>query len=72
MRERLCPECKSLGYCRFKKEAKDIALNVPVGAAADVASKALKDISERRIEARDRACPNLNDIDPSYPGKDLL
>jgi len=72
MRERLCPECKVLGYCRFRKEANDIALNVPVGATAEVASTASTDIAERRVKARDRACPNLNDVDPNYPGKKRL
>lgn len=72
MAERLCPECRVLGYCRFRKEAKDIALNVPVDAMAEDASKASADIAERRVEARARQCPNLNNIDPRYPGKNGL
>lgn len=76
--EKLCPNCLSLGKCLFKEyasqvvkelEAKNITdQEILLSAAIEVHQK----ISDERIRAREKECPNINDIDPHYPGKELL
>ncbi len=78
MTERLCPDCQKSGKCLFREYARKIAqeldfkdFNKPdilMAAALEVHQK----IAQERIEARKRMCPNLNDINPDYQGKELL
>lgn len=73
---RLCPECETKGTCWFKENADKIAANVSNRRNFDLimglAIEAHRDISEARVVAREKMCPNLNQIDPDYPGKNLL
>ncbi len=67
MPERLCPECEDLGYCLFREVAEGIAGNPDLFA---IVKHDL--VATHRVNARARRCPNLNDIDPYYPGKEKL
>jgi hypothetical protein len=75
-KKELCPECQKEDKCKFETEANKIAGNiVEKGNPALSLSTALEahcKIAKARIEARKRACPNLNNIDPDYPGKKYL
>jgi len=76
MKEKLCPECQIWGHCSFRKCAEKIAQIVPeledANKQFEAAAKASRLIAQERIEARGKGCPNLNDVDPDYPGKKLL
>ncbi len=77
-KEILCLFCQE--ECWFRKEAEDIASavskrrniqdkNVPSLDSEFVS----KEIEKLRAIARDkRNCPNVNQINPDYPGKNLL
>lgn len=78
MSERLCPDCQKIGRCSFREYTdwvtQELNLrhitdqNLLMDAALEVHEK----INKARVEARAQECPNLNDIDPDYPGKNLL
>jgi hypothetical protein len=72
----LCPECRKTGRCWFKDAAYEIATSVPIKENKSEqlfeACVALQEIATGRIMAREKMCPNLNDVDPDYPGKNLL
>lgn len=63
--ERLCPTCKV--ECHFRKDAEKVATSNVI-TPPDKSQQ----ISSLRVDARERMCPNLNDIDPWYEGKDKL
>ncbi len=74
----LCPNCSTSGRCLFEEYASLVAkpLNSESITDQDILRSAAfevhQKISEERIEARKRSCPNLNKIDPDYQGKELL
>ena len=78
----LCPSCREAGRCLFEEKANTIAKDVPplkeqtpVAPNEKPTNEALiahDKISEERIEARKNGCPNLNNINPYYPGKEYL
>lgn len=76
MSEKLCPTCSATGECQFEKNAKLIAGMVPEAGDLEQpsvqAEEASIEIRIMRAEARKMRCPNLNDIDPDYPGRNLL
>jgi hypothetical protein len=73
---KLCPECEATGKCWFKEKAEEAATRVKnrtdLKSLLDQAIDTHMDIADLRIKAREKMCPNLNDIDPDYPGKNLL
>lgn len=74
----LCPECLSLGKCLFDEYAQKVAneLNSKKIINQDILILASLEVHQKiateRIEARRRMCPNLNNVDPEYAGKNLL
>lgn len=73
---KLCPECETSGRCWFKKKAEIIAECAPKRVNLDTKlANALaihKIIANLRIRARERGCPNVNEVDPDYLGKEML
>lgn len=74
--ERLCTHCLKTEKCCFGEIAEFTASAVPKldnedeqRAKAFVAHQL---IAKERIKARERICPNLNDIDPNYHGRELM
>lgn len=74
MSERLCNSCRY--DCEFRISAEQIAVNVPkmpnLEEQRGIALNAHNRISDLRIEARTQECPQLNEVDPNYFGKELL
>ncbi len=74
----LCPECFASGECLFEKYAIEVAKDLNSRNITDkdlLLSAALEVhqiITKERIEARKKMCPNLNNVDPEYSGKELL
>lgn len=71
-KERLCDFCQKFDYCQFVAVAKQIAESVPKGAGRDEAQAAHDKIAFAREEARQRRCPQTNEVNPDYSGKELL
>lgn len=80
--EKLCMTCKPEKTCRFR-EAVSIIVNAvppvekqtpitPGSGITEGASRANQDISGLRDKARILGCPNVNTINPDYPGKKNL
>jgi hypothetical protein len=67
MNERLCPECEALGYCKFRVVAEETAQDETLTPEDKHAR-----IAGQRTGARGRECPNLNEIDPYYPGREKI
>ncbi len=67
-----CPECSQTGKCWFKEKADEVATQESKRSDLDQAIDKHQQITELRVRAREKMCPNLNDIDPDYPGKNLL
>jgi hypothetical protein len=63
----LCSSCRSSGLdeCMFKQLAEFFARDLRM----DPQEKHIAILQERET-AREKMCPNLNDIDPYYPGKE--
>jgi hypothetical protein len=78
----LCPSCKPYGKCLFKEAAESIAEEVPPleqqtkispkGKGTLEASDAHGKITLYREQARRLNCPNVNLVNPDYPGKKNL
>lgn len=78
MTERLCPDCQKFGRCLFRENADHIVAALKTQGITDqeilmwAALEVHKKIADERINARKKACPNLNNVNPDYPGKELL
>jgi hypothetical protein len=76
IKHELCPSCRPIGYCKFENTAETIASSVKVEENHEElfhdAYQASIKIAVQRIVARERSCRHLNNIDPNYPGKNLL
>ncbi|MCL5433129.1 MAG: hypothetical protein M1524_03395 [Patescibacteria group bacterium] len=67
----MCSNCRISGKCWFKEEA-DKAV-VGVGKNGEGAEEAHVKIADLRNIARDtHNCPNVNTVNPSYPGRENL
>ncbi len=77
--EKLCMTCEPEGRCRFKDAVNTTVSSVPPverqtpikpgSSITEDASWANQDISALRGRARELECPNLNTVNPNYPGK---
>ena len=72
----LCHFCQNLGYCEFEKKAIEIASSVIFLDDPEFYRKKSYDtwieIWNESIVARKKFCPHVSNIDPKYPGKELL
>ena len=69
MPERLCGRCRA--WCKFKRQANGEARKVKRGKIS--AEQAAANIAAYRITARQvYICPQINSVDPDYPGKSSL
>lgn len=78
MSERLCPDCQQQGNCLFREYTDIVVLELITKGVTGLdesrmaALEVHQKIAEERKRARERMCPHLNNIDPDYPGKELL
>ena len=78
MSERLCLICQPYGKCLFREYVDGVVAEIKAKGFSDqellksAAIEVHQKITEGRIKARKRDCPNLNDIDPDYPGRKML
>ncbi|PIZ65759.1 hypothetical protein CO051_07425 [Candidatus Roizmanbacteria bacterium CG_4_9_14_0_2_um_filter_39_13] len=70
MSERLCDPCNSHNECVFRRFAERVSLQVFDGELTAEQAHIL--ISNGRILARQQLCPNLNEVQPYYPGEERL
>lgn len=67
--KKVCLECQSEGNetCAFALLAAALAASPHLSPL-----EKHQQIATARIEAREKSCPHLNDIDPDYPGRSSL
>lgn len=74
----LCPDCTISGKCLFKELVNLATTELNLKKITDhevlrlAAFEVHQKIAAERIKARERGCPNLNNVDPDYQGKELL
>ena len=76
MGERNCPDCVVSGEYCFKDKVNRIVSEIEGSgdekALFNNAAETHNKIKKEREEARKKLCNKINDIDPDYPGKNLL
>jgi len=76
MGEKNCPDCVVSGEYCFKVKTDRIVSEMKKGgdekALFNNAAETHEKIEKERKIAREKLCKKINDIDPDYPGKNLL
>jgi len=72
--EKLCNSClkEGLGVCEFRRRAEEIAARTPLSPTLEDVVKVHNQIAGERVLAREKMCPQINQVDPDYPGKNFL